>query len=52
MTVSLFARSVARRAVQSGLRSKISPQVGGAVRFSSHYTPGTSVCGREKMKDL
>mmetsp|Transcript_135417 Transcript_135417/g.201380 ORF Transcript_135417/g.201380 Transcript_135417/m.201380 type:complete len:157 (+) Transcript_135417:43-513(+) len=38
MTVSLFSRSAARRVLQSGIRSKISPQMG-AARFSSYYTP-------------
>lgn len=37
-TVSLFARSFARSAVQHGLRSKIAPAAG-AVRFSSYFTP-------------
>lgn len=41
MASSLFARTLARRTLQQGLRTKVAPHIG-ATRFSSYFTPGTS----------
>jgi hypothetical protein len=39
MSTSLFARSLARRAVERTVRAKVAPYMG-TVRFTSYYTPG------------
>ena len=42
MTLSLFARNLARRTVERSLRAQVAPQFG-SLRFSSYFTPGTSL---------